>query len=334
LALVDYDRRWDIMRNHTATHLLHAQLRHVLGQHVQQAGSLVAPDRLRFDFTHGAMLTQDELDVISANVNNVILANYPVMVLHKNYKDAVTDGAMALFGEKYGDVVRVIRTGYPDEKPVSMELCGGTHVTQTAEIGQMIINSEGSVGAGVRRIEALTGRGAQQFIQSRLKMLSNAAAYLKSSPDELERKVLEVIGQAQQTEKELSKARREVARRDFEVMLNEVAHVNGVSVLALKVDAFDVDMLREMSDWARAKLGSGVVALGAVFDGKPNLLVAVTPDLVERGLDAGKIVRSAAQAIGGGGGGRPTLAQAGGKDASRLNDAVSSVKQIVAQTLS
>jgi alanyl-tRNA synthetase len=332
-ALVDYDRRWDIMRNHTATHLLQAQLRYVLGQHVQQAGSLVAPDRLRFDFTHGAMLTQDEIDLISANVNNLILANYPVMVLHKNYKDAVSDGAMALFGEKYGDIVRVIRTGYPDEKPVSMELCGGTHVTQTAEIGQMIIMSEGSVGAGVRRIEALTGRGAQQYIQARLKTLSNAAAYLKSSPDELERKVLEVIGQAQQAEKELAKARREVARRDFELRLNEVAQVNGVRVLALKVEAFDVDMLREMSDWARAKLGSGVVALGAVFDGKPNLLVAVTPDLVDRGLDAGKIVRSAAQAIGGGGGGRPTLAQAGGKDASRLSDAVSSVKQIVAEAV-
>jgi alanyl-tRNA synthetase len=131
-ALVDYDRRLDIMRNHTATHLLHAQLRGVLGQHVQQAGSLVAPDRFRFDFTHGSMLTQDEIDRVSENVNNLILANYPVMVLHKNYKDAVGDGAMALFGEKYGDVVRVIRTGWPDEKPVSMELCGGTHVGQAA----------------------------------------------------------------------------------------------------------------------------------------------------------------------------------------------------------
>ena len=167
-ALVDYDRRWDIMRNHTATHLLQAQLRYVLGQHVQQAGSLVAPDRLRFDFTHGSMLTQDELDIIGENVNNLILANYPVMVLHRNYKDAVADGAMALFGEKYGDVVRVIRTGYPEEKPVSMELCGGTHVTQTAEIGQMLIVSESSVGAGVRRIEALTGRGASAVHSSAL----------------------------------------------------------------------------------------------------------------------------------------------------------------------
>ena len=330
-ALVDYDRRLDIMRNHTATHLLQAQLRYVLGQHVQQAGSLVAPDRFRFDFTHGAMLTQDELDILGENVNNLILANYPVMVLHRNYKDAVGDGAMALFGEKYGEVVRVVRTGYPDEKPVSMELCGGTHVTQTAEIGQMLIMSESSVGAGVRRIEALTGRGAQQFISARLKKLQNAAAYLKSTPDELDRKVLEVLEQLQAAEKELAKARREQAKRDFELLLDRAEQVSGVLVLSIKVNALDVDMLREMSDWARAKLGSSVVALGAVFDGKPSLLVAVTPDLVGRGLDAGKIVRQAAQAIGGGGGGRPTLAQAGGKDASRLGEALESVKAIVAQ---
>ena len=330
-ALVDYDRRWDIMRNHTATHLLHAQLRNVLGQHVQQAGSLVAPDRLRFDFTHGSMLTQDELDRIGENVNNLILANYPVMVLHKNYRDAVSDGAMALFGEKYGDVVRVIRTGWPDEKPVSMELCGGTHVTQTAEIGTMVIMSEGSVGAGLRRIEALTGRGAQQFIQQRLKKLQNAAAYLKAAPDEIDRKVLEVMEQTQAIEKELAKARREAAKRDVESLLSEVATINGVAVLTAKVNAFDSEMLREMSDWLRAKMGSGVVALGAVLGDKPNLLVAVTQDMVERGLDAGLIVRSAAQHIGGGGGGRPTLAQAGGKDAGKLGEALAAVQRIVGE---
>jgi alanyl-tRNA synthetase len=332
-ALVDYDRRLDIMRNHTATHLLHAQLRTVLGQHVQQAGSLVAPDRFRFDFTHGSMLTQDEIDRIGENVNNLILANYPVMVLHKTYKDAVSDGAMALFGEKYGDVVRVIRTGWPDEQPVSMELCGGTHVTQTAEIGSLVIVSEGSVGAGLRRIEALTGHGAQQFVQARLKKLQNAAAYLKAAPDEIDRKVLEVMEQAQTIEKELAKARREAAKRDIEVLLHDVTNVSGVPVLAARVTALDSEMLREMSDWLRAKMGSGVVALGAVLGDKPNLLVAVTQDMVERGLDAGNIVRQAAQHIGGGGGGRPTLAQAGGKDTSRLDDALEAVKGIVREIL-
>jgi alanyl-tRNA synthetase len=329
-ALVDYDRRWDIMRNHTATHLLHAQLRQVLGQHVQQGGSLVAPDHFRFDFTHGAMLTQDEIDLISTNVNNLILANYPVNVLHKHYKEAVGDGAMALFGEKYGEIVRVIRTGWPDEKPVSMELCGGTHVDETAEIGPFVIVSESSVGAGLRRIEALTGRGAQQFIQARLQKLTNAAAYLKANPEEVDRKVLELIETTQAVEKELSKARRESARRDFESLLDRVEQVSGVPVLAAEVEAIDVEMLREMSDWFRAKVGSGVIVLGAVFDGKPSLLAAVTPDLVARGLDAGKIVRTAARVIGGGGGGKPTLAQAGGKDIAQLPEALATVKQSVA----
>jgi alanyl-tRNA synthetase len=329
LALVDYDRRLDIMRNHTATHLLQAQLRSVLGTHVQQAGSLVAPDRLRFDFSHGSMLTQDEIDRISENVNNLILANYPVTTTYRNYKDAVGDGAMALFGEKYGDIVRVVRTGFPNEKPVSMELCGGTHVSQTAEIGSFVVVSEGSVGAGLRRIEAFTGRGAQHFIQTRLKLLNNAAAYLKAAPDEIDRKVLEVIELAQAREKELNKAQRESAKRDFESLLEKVENVSGISVLAAQVNATNADMLREMSDWFRTKVGSGVIVLGAVFDGKPNLLAAVTPDLVERGLDAGKIVRSAAQIVGGGGGGKPTLAQAGGKDASRLGEALASVKSNV-----
>ncbi|HZY45333.1 MAG TPA: alanine--tRNA ligase [Anaerolineae bacterium] len=333
MAIVDLDRRLDIMRNHTATHLLQAQLRSILGQHVQQAGSLVAPDRLRFDFTHGSMLTQDEIDRLSENVNNLILANYPLTTTYRNYKDAVGEGAMALFGEKYGEIVRVVRTGFPNEKPVSMELCGGTHVTQTAEIGSFVIVSEGSVGAGLRRIEAFTGRGAQHYVQSRLKLLNNAAAYLKTTPEEVDRKVLEVIELAQSKEKELSKAQRESAQRDFETLLDQVEDVSGVSVLAAQVNAVDVDMLREMSDWFRAKLKSGVIVLGAVVDGKPNLLAAVTPDLVERGLDAGKIVRSAAQIIGGGGGGKPTLAQAGGKDASRLSEALSSVKQNIAASI-
>jgi alanyl-tRNA synthetase len=188
------------------------------------------------------------------------------------------------------------------------------------------------VGAGLRRIEGLTGRGAQQFIQIRLKKLQNAAAYLKAAPDEIDRKVLEVIEQTQAVEKELAKARREAAKRDIEVVLSEAVDVAGVRVLAVKVNALDSEMLREMSDWLRAKLGSGVVALGAVFGDKPNLLVAVTDDLVKRGLDAGKIVRAAAAHIGGGGGGRPTLAQAGGKDASRLGDALEAVKAIVGET--
>jgi len=332
-ALVDYERRWDIMRNHTATHLLHAELRYVLGGHVHQAGSLVAPDRLRFDFTHSAMLTQDELDAIAENVNGIVLGNYPIVPMLRSYKDAVADGAMALFGEKYGDIVRVVRTGWPDEEPISMELCGGTHVNQTAEIGPFVIVSEGSVGAGVRRIEALTGHGAQRYLSQRLNKLTSAAAYLNASPEELDRKVLALLEENQTLHKQLDRVRRESAQREVDALLAKVERVNDVSVLSVQVNADSTDMLREMSDWFRDRLKSGVVVLGAIMDKRPSLIAAVTPDLVERGLDAGKIVRQAAQVVGGGGGGKPTLAEAGGKDASKLLDALASVRQIVAEAM-
>ena len=332
-GLVDYERRWDIMRNHTATHLLHAELRYVLGTHVHQAGSLVAPDRLRFDFTHSTMLTQDELDAIVENVNGAILANYPVVPTLRPYTEAVADGAMALFGEKYGDIVRVVRTGWPDEPPVSIELCGGTHVNQTAEIGSFVLASEGSVGAGVRRIEALTGRGAQQYVRERLNKLTAAAAYLNAPPEEVDRKVLALLEANQILQKHLDKMRRESAQREVDALLSRVEYVNDVAVLSAQVKADTTDMLREMTDWFRDRLKSGVVVLGAVMNKRPSLIAAVTPDLIERGLDAGQIVRQAARVIGGGGGGKPTLAEAGGKDASKLLEALASVRQIVAESV-
>jgi alanyl-tRNA synthetase len=332
-ALVDYDRRWDIMRNHTATHLLHSQLRAALGTHVQQAGSLVAPDRLRFDFTHSTMLTQDELDTVVQNVNELILANYPVNVHYENYKDAVTGGAMALFGEKYGDVVRVIRTGWPDEELVSQELCGGTHVGMTAEIGPFIVISEGSVGAGVRRIEAVTGRGAQAFILERLNRMNNAAAYLLCAPDELDRKVQDTLEQLQSAQKELARVRREMARRDFEALTSSVRTVRDVPVLAAQVNVADVDAMREMTDWYRARVHSGVIVLGAVLEGRPQIVAAVTEDLTKRGLHAGKLAGAVAKVMGGGGGGKPTLAQAGGRDPKRLAEALALVSGLVSESL-
>ncbi len=332
-ALVDYERRWAIMRNHTATHLLHGELRYVLGAHVHQAGSLVAPDRLRFDFTHGAMPTQDELDAVIENVNSAILANYPVIPAFRPYAEAVADGAIALFGEKYGEIVRVVRTGWPEEAPISMELCGGTHVNQTAEIGPFIVVSESSIGAGVRRIEALTGRGAQRYIQERLNKLTATAAYLNTSPDDLDRKALALLEENQSLAKQLEKVRRESAQREVDALLGRVEQVSGVAVLSAQVQADTVDMLREMTDWLRDRLKSGVVVLGAVMERRPSLIAAVTPDLVARGLDAGKIIRQVAQVIGGGGGGKPTLAEAGGRDASRIPEALAAVRQIVAETV-
>ncbi len=331
-AVVDAARRMDIARNHTATHLLHSELRYILGEHVQQAGSLVAPDRLRFDFTHGAMLTQDELDAVEQSVNDAILANYPLEAEQTSYQEALSRGAMALFGEKYGDEVRVIKIGMVED-PFSQELCGGTHVRQTGEIGLFRIVSEGSVGAGVRRIEAVTGRMAQQLVQQRLGVLDAAATHLGVQPETVDRAVLRLMGELHDRDKEITELRRDLARLEFEGLLQEVQEVAGAQVLAASVQAADMDTLREMSDWFRNKLGSVAVVLGAVINGKPNFVAAVTPDLVERGLRAGDLVKKVARAVGGGGGGRPTLAQAGGRDPDRLDEALDLVPRIVGEAL-
>jgi alanyl-tRNA synthetase len=279
------------------------------------------------------MLTQDELDAVVGNVNQLILANYPVNPHYENYKDAVAAGAMALFGEKYGEVVRVIRTGWPSEPLVSQELCGGTHVNMTAEIGPIIVVSEGSVGAGVRRIEAVTGRGAQALVMERMNKMSNAAAYLLCTPDELERKVQDTLEQLQSAQKELARMRREMARRDFEVLMDTVQTIKDVPVLSAQVSVADVDAMREITDWYRARVKSGVIVLGAILEGRPQIVAAVTEDLNRRGLHAGKLAGSVAKVVGGGGGGKPTLAQAGGRDPKRLGEALALVPGLVGDTL-
>ena len=326
---LDELRRWDIMRNHTATHLLHSELRYILGEHVQQAGSLVAPDRFRFDFSHSGMMTQDEIDLIEQSVNDAILANYPVLPTETSYKEAVSGGAMALFTEKYGDRVRVVRVGWPDA-PFSQELCGGTHVSNTSQIGSFHILSESSIGAGLRRIEAVTGRGVTQFLQEGLGHLERAAAYLRTTPDLVDHKVLALLNETDAQKKEIERLRRELAQHETEKLLQNVREVNGVKVLAAQVQVANADMLREMSDWFKDKMGSGIVVLGADIDGKPSLVAAVTADLVSKGYDAIALIRPVARVVGGGGGGRPTLAQAGGKDVSRLAEALGLVPRIVA----
>jgi alanyl-tRNA synthetase len=331
-AIVDAERRVDIARNHTATHLLHSELRYVLGEHVQQAGSLVAPDRLRFDFTHGAMLTQDELDAVEQSVNDAILANYPLEAEQTTYQQAVSDGAMALFGEKYGESVRVVRIGVPGE-PFSQELCGGTHVHQTGEIGLFRIVSEGSVGAGVRRIEAVTGRAAQQLVQKRLGVLDAASTHLGCPPEEVDRAVLRLMGELHDRQKENAQIRRQLAQLEFEALLQHVQEVEGVRVLAAHVQATDIETLREMTDWFRNRLGSVAIVLGAVISDRPSFVAAVTPDLVERGLKAGNLIKQVARVVGGGGGGRPTMAQAGGRDPNRLDEALALVPKVVADSI-
>jgi len=328
---VDVERRWDIMRNHTATHLLQAELRYVLGDHVRQAGSHVTPDRLRFDFTHQGMLTQEQLDHVTRLVNEAILSNFPVEVEHMAREKAVGGGAMALFGEKYGAVVRTIRIGEPEA--FSFELCGGTHVLETADVGPFIITTEEAAAAGIRRIEAVTGRVALDLIQKRLGALDNVSTYLKAKPEEVDRKVLMFMDELQSAQKEIIHLRRELAQVELENLLAKVENIAGVPVLAGAVKNVDADTLREMTDWFRARVPSGVVVLGSVFENRPNFVAAVTEDLVKRGLDAGKIVKAVAKVVGGGGGGKPSLAQAGGKDPSRVSEALAQVKPIVASAL-
>jgi alanyl-tRNA synthetase len=331
-AMVDRDRRMDIARNHTATHLLHSELRYVLGEHVQQAGSLVAPDRLRFDFSHGAMLTQDQLNRVERLVNAAILSDYPVDAAQESYAEAVSEGAMALFGEKYGDVVRVIKIGYQDDE-FSRELCGGTHVASTGQIGPFRILSESSVAAGVRRIEAATGTAAQQLVQERLNVLDEAAVYMSCTPEQVVRKTLALLDDVQQLRKEIDRLNRELARHNFASILDRAQAVEGVSVLSTQVDAPNAETLREMCDWFRERMGSGVVVLGTVLSGRPSLVASVTLDLVKRGLHAGRLIKEVAGAVGGGGGGRPTMAHAGGRDPDRLNEALALVPDLVRDSL-
>ncbi|HIE56955.1 MAG TPA: alanine--tRNA ligase, partial [Anaerolineales bacterium] len=331
-AVVDDARRMDIARNHTATHLLHSELRYVLGEHVQQAGSLVAPDRLRFDFTHPAMLTEDELGLVTRSVNDAILVNYPVEVAEERYRRAVSEGVIALFGEKYGDVVRVLRIGWPGE-PFSQELCGGTHVNETGEIGLFHIVSEEGVGAGVRRIEAVTGRAAVDLVERQLGILQRTGAYLGVSPDKVDRKTLDLLDELQSARKEIERLQEQLARREFEGLLEQVQSVAGASLLSARVTAPSMEVLREMTDWFRDRLGSGIVVLGTVLGERPALVAAATPDLVKRGADAAKLVRGIARIVGGGGGGKPTLAQAGGRDASRLDEALRQAPRMLEEML-
>ena len=327
-AAVDFQRRMDVARNHSATHLLHGELRYILGEHVQQAGSLVAPDRLRFDFTHSAMLTEDELDTVSRSVNDAILLDYPVLTGETSYREAVDDGVIALFGEKYGDRVRVLNIGWPEE-PFSRELCGGTHVQTTGQIGLFHIVSEQSIGAGVRRIEAVTGRAAVDLVLRQLGVLGRTSAYLGVSPDEVDRKVLGLMDEIQDTRKEIGRLEEITARQEFEALLAQTEAVGDTSLLSARVSAPSVEVLRQMTDWARDRLGSGVVVLGTVLSGRPVLVAAVTPDLVERGADAVKLVRGIAYLVKGGGGGKPTLAQAGGRDPGPLNDALGHARKLL-----
>jgi len=327
IARVDESRRKAIMRNHTATHLLHAELHAVLGDHARQAGSLVAPDRLRFDFTHPDAISTDQLERIEALVNRAILENHHLTTVVKPLQQAISEGAMALFGEKYGETVRTISIG--DEDVFSYELCGGTHVHETGDIGIFLITSEGSAAAGVRRIEAVTGQSAYDLVQRRFRALKEAAGILTTSVDDVPEKTLALVNELDKSRKQMGKLRQELVALEFERKLASVPLINGVPVLAAVLANADSDSLRQMCDRFRERYPTGAIVLGSAVDNHPFLIAAVTEDLVKRGLNAGELVKIAAQVIGGSGGGRPTLAQAGGKDASKLNEAIDQVLPFV-----
>jgi alanyl-tRNA synthetase len=321
LAMIDEPRRWDIMRNHTATHLLHATLRQVLGEHVRQAGSLVAPDRLRFDFTHPEAMTSEQITQVEQLVNEAILSNYELQIQHETRDDAVAQGAMALFGETYGETVRTVSIG--DKERLSYELCGGTHVENTGAIGSFLILSEGSVASGIRRIEAITGRGAQKVIQSRLNALKRMASKLETDPDKLEVKVDDLLEKHVNLERDLRRYREDEAVAHYEAL--QPSEVAGIHVLSGTIPDGDADILRRLTDRFRAKHSVGVIVLASTSENRAVIVAAISPDLVDRGLDAAELVDDVAAIVGGKGGGKPTLAQAGGKDPEKIPDALAIV---------
>lgn len=327
-ASIDVELRMASSRNHSATHLLHKALRTVLGTHVEQAGSYVSAERLRFDFTHFAAMTADEIKEVERLVNDAIFASYDVHTDEMSIDEARNRGAMALFGEKYGEVVRVVDMG-----GYSIELCGGAHLKNTAQVGSFKILSENGVAAGVRRIEAVTGKEALKHYQAQEDEIKEICRLVKSTPDKLLARLEQLLAEQKETAKELEKLKAKMAGGAADEMLNSKVEIGGVAVLAAEVKDMDGNALRTMSDQLKQKLGSGVVVLASGKDGKVNLMAMATDDVVKKGVHAGNIIKAAAAVCGGGGGGRPNMAQAGGKDASKIADALEKAKAVVAEQL-
>ena len=332
-ARVDPTRREDTARNHTATHMLHAALRQVLGAHVRQAGSLVAPDRLRFDFTHVQPLTDGEVWRVQHLVNEKIRQNARVLKSEDSYQEALRRGALAFFGDRYGERVRLVEIANGDA--FSFEVCGGTHVERAGEVGAVCVLGESGIGAGMRRIEAVSGRAAERLAWDRFRREERLAAALQTTPADAESRVQSLLDEIDALRRERETMERRMSLQRAESLLSSARDVDGVKVLAARVDASGSDSLREMGDYLRDKLGSGVIALGAVVNERPILAVMVTDDLTAaRGLNAANIARSAARLMGGGGGGRPNVAQAGGRDPSKLDEALALVPELARETAS
>lgn len=329
LAQVDEQRRFRTARNHTATHLLHSALRNVLGDHVQQMGSLVSPERLRFDFSHFAPLSEEELMSVENQVNERILENIMVNCFETAHDDERVKGAIALFGEKYGDTVRIVEIG-----EYSKELCGGTHVRRTSELGFFHIISESGIGTGVRRIEAFTGDALLHYWQDQTEVLRSVSSILKVESDEVVSKLELLMQQLHEKEKEIEQLQMKAMRGQVDSLLDQIVDVDGVKLLAVNVEASDMDALRSLGDLLKDRLGSGVTILGSPLGNKAGLVCFVSKDLIKsRGLHAGKLLREVARVVDGGGGGKPEMAQAGGKNPARLGEALIKGKEVLLQQL-
>lgn len=326
---LDQSRRLDISRNHTATHLLHKALRVTVGDHAQQKGSLVEPERLRFDFSHLAALSAEELANIEQMVNEAILEMYPVTTSIKSIEQAREMGATALFGEKYGEEVRVVEIA-----DFSMELCGGAHVNNTGQIGLFKILSEGSVGSGLRRIEAMTGRQALNYLNSTENQLKEAAAVLRTVPAEVPRRIEALNRSLKEKEKEIEALKGKISKASSDDILGQAYELKGAKILIAQVQSEDANNLRQNAEMLRDKLGSAVVIVGSVIEDKVALAGFSSKDLVDRGIHIGKIIGAAAKITGGGGGGRPDMAQAGGKDTAKLKEALDTAREMVEKSIS
>ncbi|MCM8901230.1 alanine--tRNA ligase [Caldicoprobacter algeriensis] len=327
-AVVDKDTRLAAARNHTATHLLHSALREVLGPHVEQAGSLVTPQRLRFDFSHFSALSSEEILKIERLVNQKIMEAIPVEVVETTFDRAKEMGAIALFGEKYGDIVRVVRIG-----DFSIELCGGTHLTNTGQAGMFKILSESGVAAGVRRIEAITGFEVYNHILNQERLIGDICRELKTNPSDLEGRIQGLVAQIKEQEREIEQLRAKLASSLVDSLVESGRDVGGVKCIAASVEGQDMEGLRDMVDVVKDRIKLGVVVLATVKDGKVHFAAGATKDAVAKGVHVGNLLREVAKIAGGGGGGRPDMAQAGGKDAGKVQEALDQVCVLLAKQL-
>ncbi len=323
-VVVDMDTRMNTARNHTATHLLHKALKEVIGSHVEQAGSLVTPEKLRFDFTHFEAVTKKDLAKVEKLVNKQIFDVLDVKSKNMSIEDAKKSGAAALFGEKYGETVRVVSIG-----EYSMELCGGTHVLSSSEIGMLKIVSEAGVAAGVRRIEAITGKEVYKYITEMDNRIKGISLALKSNINDIEGKIETINDEMKRLQKENEMLKNKLASGSMDEILKSRKEINGINVIAYKLSNMDMDSLRNLGDRLKDKLESCLIVLASDKDGKVNLVSMASEDAVKKGAHAGKVIKEVAKITGGGGGGRPNMAQAGGKDPSKINEALSKVYELI-----